>query len=526
MSTFYFRSALTFLLALCAVAQQRTSLYIRGQITDSASRDDVAGVTVSAVEARHDATSDANGFFTLELRDETKAGAAIRIHVQKEGYKSVDLTEAASENVTYAIRISRVGRSHPIGIYPHQPPLQRTAKFVVMIPFDTAPGAFPIPVDENPDDPLSRTYQDIHSLALNGTIPDSVRKTTELGQITWTSRSVSMDESTTFLARLLQYYILESIDSLQRNSLTLFIGYPAQANAGIEPPDALTYPDDKLEHTLENNQFFRPFLHRPNPGQLTKMRMPRDTNIEFKEEGHPPKKCVLIFERPHYFEADFEIEVFAGTGPGSLPKYFRTTHPETVMQWPFFVTMRYSIEHRPEDDSFNPDNYAKWLDALYEGLVRKMMLPDIRGIAIDQGATQTANLKAAGGDKTVISVPTLSAPPAASSTPARELTNRTPRELLAFYENVTPLQADALIAPFKGLWIRVVGKVETVVDAGKGGAQVWLTDDEGSRCACRFEQQWREALTRLSKSDKINVQGRITESNGVALFLTDCEFAQ
>jgi len=42
------------------------------------------------------------------------------------------------------------------------PPIERVEKFPVMIPFDT--DGFPIPIDENPDDPLSMTYKELHSL--------------------------------------------------------------------------------------------------------------------------------------------------------------------------------------------------------------------------------------------------------------------------------------------------------------------------------------------------------------------------
>jgi hypothetical protein len=109
----------------------------------------------------------------------------------------------------------------------------------------------------------------------------------------------------------------------------------------------------------------------------------------------------------------------------------------------------------------------------------------------------------------------------------KEFTTRTPKELLAFYRNVTPLQADSLIAPFKGLWIEVEGKVETVVDAGDGGAQVTLTDIDGARCACTFRRQWRGALSRLSKNDKIHASGKISDGqNGGTLYLTDCDLLQ
>lgn len=254
---------------------------------------------------------------------------------------------------------------------PTQPPIQRRAKFSVMIPFDTAPDAMPIPLDENPDDPLYQTYQDMYDLAERGTIPDSARESKATGKITWNANRVSMNESTTFLGRLLQYYILASIDRLQHDMLTTYVGRPAEAQAGIEPPDAAIYPDEKLSQLLDNNRFFRPFLYRPFVGGITRMELPRGTIIEFTEEGTPPGKFFVALKRHDYFEADFEVEPLAGTGVGNLPKHFVTAHANTTMQWPFFVTMLCSIEH-PNDSTFNPETYARWLDSLYEALSRKL----------------------------------------------------------------------------------------------------------------------------------------------------------
>lgn len=253
------------------------------------------------------------------------------------------------------------------------PQLQKTAKFSVMVPFDTKPDAFPIPLDTNPDDPLFRTYMDLHSLAQNGTIPDSVRESKDTGQITYNSRPVSMNESSDFLARLLQYYVLVSIDFLQRDSFRVSIGYPAKATAGIEPPDAAPYPYEKLSLALGDNRFFRPFLHRPciqeETWRLKPMMMPKETVIEFEKKDERGRYAVK-FTRPNYFKAEFVVEPFVGTGIGDLPKYFATRNPETVMQWSFIVRMNYSIARS------ETANYAPWLDSLYDGLSRKFTIPE------------------------------------------------------------------------------------------------------------------------------------------------------
>ena len=265
----------------------------------------------------------------------------------------------------------------PGGIHParSQPPIQRTAKFAVLIPFNTAPNSEPIPQDENPDDPLFRTYQGMESLAGDGTIPEEIRKTKETGKITVTHSPVSMDASSDFLARLLQYYIFQSIDLLQRNVLTQAVGYPAEAAAGIEPPDAQPYSHDKLSQILADNRFFRPFLYRVNMQdhrwKLMPVMMPKGTAIAFKKDN---QGYVVQFQRPSYFQVDFVIEAFVGTGVGNVPKHFVTSQIATTMQWTYIVTMRYSIEH-PENAEFVPDSYAKWLDGLYDGLNKKLSLP-------------------------------------------------------------------------------------------------------------------------------------------------------
>jgi hypothetical protein len=242
-----------------------------------------------------------------------------------------------------------------------------------MVPFDTAPNSFPIPTDDNPDDPLYNTYSDFHSLAMNGTMPEATRETEGNGQVTWNSRPISVEEAPEFLGRLLQYYIFHSIDGLQHDSMTVYVGYPAEANAGIEPPDAEVYPYKKLSSELAYNAFFRPFLHRPSGDDMTwktrPSKFPRGMNIQFLTQK--PAKYLVRFERPEYFNSDFIVQQFLGTGAGQVPKHFVSKNASTIMQWAFVLTMHYRIE-RPHDDSFNPGNYAMWLDALYDGLRKKL----------------------------------------------------------------------------------------------------------------------------------------------------------
>ncbi len=70
------------LLALCSAAKLETSVHVRGHVTDGKTHEDVAGVSISAVNARHIATTDKYGFFSLELSDTVKPGDEVRIHIE------------------------------------------------------------------------------------------------------------------------------------------------------------------------------------------------------------------------------------------------------------------------------------------------------------------------------------------------------------------------------------------------------------------------------------------------------------
>jgi hypothetical protein len=295
------------------------------------------------------------------------------IRIGRQHDEGVHLAENSTRNDTAE---SKVPLAVPRTPSTEQPPIERTAKFSVMLPFDTSPSSAPIPRDENPNDPLDQTYTELGTLVQWGTIPDSARETKETGPITWNANPVTMNDAPVFFGRVLQFYIFSCIDSLQHDSLTQFVGLPAKAQAGIEPPDAELYSDKKLSEMLANSRFFRPFLYRRNPGGIARMKLPKGTEVKFREERtapNPPERFIVRYERPKYFKLSFEVHPFSGTGVGSVPRNFVTSKLSSTMQWTFFVTMRYSVAH-PNDATFVPDTYAKWMDALYEGVSGKFAI--------------------------------------------------------------------------------------------------------------------------------------------------------
>jgi len=119
--------------------------------------------------------------------------------------------------------------------------------------------------------------------------------------------------------------------------------------------------------------------------------------------------------------------------------------------------------------------------------------------------------------------------PASVTSPAssRSFAGREPKELLAFYQNVSPLQADDLMKPFMGQWIDVEGTVESnPVDAGHDTSQFILVDD-GARCACTFAPQWRQDVKRVRIGNYVKAQCKISEGqNGGTLYLLDCDLLE
>ncbi len=108
--------------------------------------------------------------------------------------------------------------------------------------------------------------------------------------------------------------------------------------------------------------------------------------------------------------------------------------------------------------------------------------------------------------------------------PIREFTDRTPRELLALYDGRTPLQADPLMDPFKGKWIKAEGKILNLIPDGIPGASIAVLKDGERIIECRLDARWGNQVRKLSKEDAMGVVGKIAlHQNGSQLYLQECE---
>ena len=113
-------------------------------------------------------------------------------------------------------------------------------------------------------------------------------------------------------------------------------------------------------------------------------------------------------------------------------------------------------------------------------------------------------------------------PPAASAN--KVFIDKTARELLALYEGRTMLQADILIEPFKGKWIKVEGTILQLIPSGLPRLTTAVLRDGDKIINCGVGPDGNNRLLKLNTGDKLKAVGRIAPSqNGQQLYLLDCE---
>jgi hypothetical protein len=98
--------------------------------------------------------------------------------------------------------------------------------------------------------------------------------------------------------------------------------------------------------------------------------------------------------------------------------------------------------------------------------------------------------------------------------------------LLALYDGRTPLQANPLMEPFMGKWIKASGKILNLLPDGIPDASIAVLKDGERTIECRLGPQWSSQVFKLNKDDVLTVIGKIApHQNGSQLYLLECEIA-
>jgi len=165
-----------------------------------------------------------------------------------------------------------------------------------------------------------------------------------------------------------------------------------------------------------------------------------------------------------------------------------------------------------------------WPSKKNEAPQQTTQVQDSKGATIMQsGRDIVINQSMPSGNPSLMTLPTIEKP--APATAQRVFTKRSLRELMALYEGRTMLQADALIDPYKGLWISITTEIIQLIPASDGITTVL---QRGSDIVnARFDNTWRRSLARVNNGETITLRGRISESqNGQQLYLMECEISE
>ena len=372
MSTLLASLSLSVLLTLCAVAQQVT-LHIRGHITDAATHRAVGGVAVSAIEASHSATTDANGFFSLELREGIKPGAEVRVHIEKEGYNAIDVTEAASETVTYAIQISRPGRAAHSAHTAF--PAVKEMSFSTLIPFNDGPGdaipKYKVIGSEPHDFPsLGLFYARISQWANEA--------------LEGHDKPHSVDEVNAFLKEIVRYHILDWSTQLEHDrsgiSWDYRTGMKSITFAAIAPPDPVDYPPEKIIELLSQTPTgaIRSVMEfwKTTP---TKFRVPAGSTLRFVQsvENRSDAASIEISKPNTYLMTLSVLPGLTLNNYGFIPPYFEATS-ETIghiRSFDFLVKFRFELKRNKATDTQVQEQYLKWAQGLFDGLRESIQGP-------------------------------------------------------------------------------------------------------------------------------------------------------
>ncbi len=387
---------------------QNRKLTMSGVVTDKQSRTPIEGATVSVVGSKaNQESTDAEGSFILSFAEGVREGEAVRIHVEKPGYRPYDKLVAV--NSTIVLQVSLLAQSQPaIGkkqknetkpqetkgeesekespkvenqsaIKKQPPPLTRQKAFSAVIPFAIDRFHAGIPYDSNTKDPLILTYTVLAGISEISTSPFLDQASGQL-----VVRQISDAEIEKFLGHVMQYYILRTINEIQ-NPVTYMnfetgVGTSMNTNSPVSVPDEKEYPSEKLLQLFDklSLQFSINSGPRDWMWKNYKMKVPSGTKIDFIDVQYTGKtNYVVHFERAPDLLLDFRIEpALRNRGQGTFPKNFAPAPADvTSIQDAYTYVFTIHTDLQWKGDRSVGQDYIEWANGLEAGLHKKLVIP-------------------------------------------------------------------------------------------------------------------------------------------------------
>jgi len=115
----------------------------------------------------------------------------------------------------------------------------------------------------------------------------------------------------------------------------------------------------------------------------------------------------------------------------------------------------------------------------------------------------------------------------AERTVDREFVGATPDDLMNMCRNHMDIEAQRLIRPYTGKWMKVAGRIRNVRSSSVNSAQVTFDRPTGPEIRDFYmyfrDPKWIDTLAVLSRGAELVVAGRITEISAICVTLDDCE---
>jgi len=107
----------------------------------------------------------------------------------------------------------------------------------------------------------------------------------------------------------------------------------------------------------------------------------------------------------------------------------------------------------------------------------------------------------------------------------REIAKVTPEEMWSYFNNLTDIQAQKLVAPLKGRWIVVSGPLGNVLSEREDRAQLTFKYGTYSKSIYMYfkDKKWIDGLSVINHGKTIKVLGKIDRVTSVNLDLDNCE---
>jgi hypothetical protein len=100
----------------------------------------------------------------------------------------------------------------------------------------------------------------------------------------------------------------------------------------------------------------------------------------------------------------------------------------------------------------------------------------------------------------------------------------TPKLLCGFFNQYMHVQAQKLVQPYIGMWMRVSGNLANVREINSSLVMVRFDAEEGASTLLFFDKEkWFNRLSILVKGNKVTVIGKIEQVDSTTFQLSECE---